>query len=71
MTLREAALRIEREARGPATGRIVERDEGGGGACHCRKDNLHVAHLETFNWLPIVELTGAARTIPRATREGL
>jgi hypothetical protein len=46
----EAALRIAREAKGPATVRIVERDEGVGGVCHCQKDNLHVAHLETFNW---------------------
>lgn len=46
----EAALRIAREAKGPATVRIIERDEGVGGALHCQKDNLHVAHLETFNW---------------------
>ncbi|MBI2555519.1 MAG: hypothetical protein HYV92_14110, partial [Candidatus Rokubacteria bacterium] len=43
-------LRIAREAKGPATARILERDEGVAGVCHCQKDNLHVAHLVTFNW---------------------
>lgn len=31
--------------------RIVERDEGLGGVAHCQKDNLHVAHHVTINWL--------------------
>lgn len=46
----EACLRIARESPGDATVRVIERDEGVGGVCHCQKDNLHVAHLETFNW---------------------
>lgn len=47
----EAALRIAREApRGIVDVRVVEPDEGIGGATHCQKDNLHVAHLETFRW---------------------
>lgn len=47
----EAALRIAREApRGLVDVRVVEPDEGVGGATHCQKDNLHVAHLETFRW---------------------
>lgn len=46
----EAALAIARQAKGHAEVRIVERDEGVGGVCHCQKDNLHVAHLDTFNW---------------------
>lgn len=31
--------------------RIIERDEGLGGVQHCQKDNLHVAHFDTINWL--------------------
>lgn len=46
----EAALRIARECKGRVTVRIIERDEGVAGVCHCQKDNLHVAHLVTFNW---------------------
>lgn len=47
----EAALRIAREApAGLVDVRVVERDEGVGGATHCQKDNLHVAHIETLAW---------------------
>lgn len=31
--------------------RVIERDEGLGGVAHCNKDNLHVMHAETFNFL--------------------
>jgi hypothetical protein len=47
----DAALRIAREApAGLVDVRIIERDEGLGGACHCQKDNLHIAHVETLAW---------------------
>jgi pimeloyl-ACP methyl ester carboxylesterase len=47
----ETALRIQREAPAQLVDvRIVERDEGIGGATHCQKDNLHIAHLETLSW---------------------
>lgn len=47
----EAALRIAREAPiGLVDVRVVERDEGVGGATHCQKDNLHVAHIDTLSW---------------------
>ena len=61
----EAALRIAREAKGPAEVRIIERDEGVAGVCHCQKDNLHVAHLVTFNWFK--ENLGAPPLKPLAT----
>lgn len=53
----ESALRLYNEA-GSAVKklRIIERDEGLGGVLHCQKDNLHVAHFETLNWLKEVEL---------------
>lgn len=31
--------------------RFIERDEELGGLLHCQKDNLHIAHYETLNWL--------------------
>lgn len=31
--------------------KVVEPGEGLGGITHCQKDNLHVLHAETFNWL--------------------
>jgi hypothetical protein len=31
--------------------RVVERAEGLGGVTHCHKDNLHVMHAHTFNFL--------------------
>lgn len=31
--------------------RVVERDQGLGGVTHCNKDNLHVMHAYTFNFL--------------------
>ena len=31
--------------------RVVERAQGLGGATHCNKDNLHVMHAHTFNFL--------------------
>ena len=31
--------------------RVVERAEGLGGVTHCQKDNLHVMHADTFNFL--------------------
>jgi len=47
-----AALRAGNEASSKIKEvRIVERDEGLGGVAHCQKDNLHVAHHVTINWL--------------------
>lgn len=48
----ESAIRLYTEA-GSKTKRlrVIERDEGLGGVLHCQKDNLHVAHFETLNWL--------------------
>ena len=31
--------------------KVIEPGEGLGGVTHCQKDNLHVLHAETFNWL--------------------
>lgn len=62
----EAALRIARECKGRATVRIIERDEGVAGVCHCQKDNLHVAHLVTFNWF--VDHLGAPPKKPLRSR---
>jgi pimeloyl-ACP methyl ester carboxylesterase len=31
--------------------RVIERPEGLGGVTHCQKDNLHVMHAHTFNFL--------------------
>jgi len=53
----ESALRLYNEAKSPVKKlRFIERDEGLGGVLHCQKDNLHVAHFETLNWLKEVEL---------------
>lgn len=53
----ESALRIYNEVRSKVkTLRFIERDEGLGGVLHCQKDNLHVAHFETLNWLKEVKL---------------
>ncbi|WP_029421765.1 alpha/beta hydrolase family protein [Alicyclobacillus macrosporangiidus] len=53
----ESALRLYNEAKSTVKKlRFIERDEGLGGVLHCQKDNLHVAHFETLNWLKEVGL---------------
>ena len=42
--------------------RVVERAEGLGGVTHCHKDNLHVMHAHTFNFLnEVLDYRPAAR----------
>ncbi|QSO49316.1 alpha/beta hydrolase family protein [Alicyclobacillus mengziensis] len=53
----ESALRLYNEAKSNVKElRFIERDEGLGGVLHCQKDNLHIAHFETLNWLKKVEI---------------
>lgn len=53
----EASLRIYDEASSTIKKlRFIERDEGLGGVLHCQKDNLHIAHFETLNWLRDISL---------------
>lgn len=48
----ESSLRLYNEASSEIKKlRFIERDEGLGGVLHCQKDNLHIAHSETLNWL--------------------